>query len=200
LESRIVSLGQENKDLSEKVDLLLQEKMAMDIELSSMNTLLATRKSDMDRELKNREKLEILIKQTQQNLALKETEAQLKTEEAKHLKTNLSAIEIQLKQEKAMNQQLLNERDALNGRVARLSEEFEEQSLSITRLISETQAKAYEISVKDQDLKAALDEVKTSQRARDVLSKRIKALEEDKFEVQIERDKYKVHLSQLLST
>ncbi len=187
-------MGQENKDLTEKVDLLLQEKMAMDIELSSMNTLLSTRKSDMDRELKNREKLEVTIKQTQQNLALKETEAHLKSEEAKHLKTNLSAIEIQLKQEKAMNQELLNERDALNSRVARLTEEFEEQSLSITRLISETQAKAYDISVKDQDLKAALEEVKNLQKNRDTLNKRIKSLEEDKFEIQIERDKYKVQV------
>ncbi|KAJ3034777.1 hypothetical protein HDV00_004639 [Rhizophlyctis rosea] len=187
-QSEIHTLRNEVSDLESRVQVLIGERGSQDQELLTLKDLLATKKSELDRDGRNREKLEASLKQAIESGTKKDAEVQSKIEELRVLRASITDMEQTFKDEKKRIDKTEKEKDHLNARLGRLQQEYDEQVLTTTRLLSENQQQTGELKSWEEEVAKLKEEVRSATRVRDTLSKKIKSLEETKLEAEVERD------------
>ncbi|KAJ3036038.1 hypothetical protein HK097_003954, partial [Rhizophlyctis rosea] len=187
-QAEIRALRTETADLDSRVQTLIAERGTLDHELLTLKDLLATKKSELDRDARNREKLETTLKNTLDLSLKKDTEVLTKIEELKTLRLNITEMEQTYKDEKKRIDKTEKEKDHLGARLQRLQQEYDEQVLTTTRLLSENQQQTAELKSWEEEVSKIKEEARTLTRVRDTLSKKIKSLEESKLEAEVERD------------
>ncbi|KAJ3192296.1 hypothetical protein HK101_006773 [Irineochytrium annulatum] len=187
-QSDVKVLQAETDELNGKISSLLTERTAMDGDMHTLKELLFTKKAEQDREQRAREKIELALKAAADQTARKETEiAQLVTE-IRALKDGVGKLEAANKEERVRCERELREKEAVTGRLNRLQGEYDEQSLSCTRMQSENQNLAADVKSWEEEVLRFKEEYKSIARMKDSLQKRIKVLEEGKVEAEVERD------------
>ncbi|TPX72728.1 hypothetical protein SpCBS45565_g00036 [Spizellomyces sp. 'palustris'] len=181
----------ENDDLQNKVERLVSERGTLDHELLTLKDLLATKKSELDREARAREKLELVLKQTVDTCNKKDDLVATKVGELKALRETIQKLEMALKEERTKIEKGEKDKENMNARLGRLQQEYDEQVLTTTRLLSENQQQTGEIKSWEEELTKYKEEYRSVARVRDALQKRIKAIEEAKLEAEVERDQLK---------
>ena len=199
LEGQVKQLEDENKQLKfdfeefeAKLKNTIAEKNTMDVELQVLKEIISTKKSEMDRELRAKEKLEMSLKQATDFLAKKDNEIQTKILETKQLRDQIVLFENLLREEKAKYDKAELEKDSLGNKFTRIQQEYEEQVMTLTRLITENQQQSSNIKELEETLLRSKEEVRSLQRVKESLNRKYKSLEDDKNELDVEKDKLKV--------
>ena len=146
----------------------------------------------MDRDNRNRDKLEVSLKQAMEQLAKKDIEMGNKFNELRNTKDLLMKSENLLKDEKIRYEKCEKENDNVMSRIARVQQEYDEQVITITKLLSENQQQGMDLKNFEEDILRYKDELRNVTRVRDALTKKLKSAEEVKVEVEAERDVLRV--------
>ncbi|KAJ3291267.1 hypothetical protein HK104_006210 [Borealophlyctis nickersoniae] len=189
--TEIRALRAEVEELQSRVQVLISERGTLDLEMLTLKDLLATKKSELDRDARTREKLEATLKSAMDATTKKDAEVLAKIAEVKQLREGVGKLEVALKEERSKVEKAEKEKDHMNTRLTRLQQEYDEQVMTTTRLLSENQQQSGEIKGWEEELGKYKDELRSATRVRDALSKRIKGLEEAKLEAEVERDQLK---------
>ncbi|KAJ3145612.1 hypothetical protein HDU89_006976 [Geranomyces variabilis] len=185
------TLRTENDEYSVKIERLVSDRGTVAEELLTLKDLLATKKSELDREARAREKLEAALKQAIEACAHKDDEVATKVADLRALRETITKLEQACKDERARVEKGEKDKENMNARLARLQQEYDEQVLTTTRLLSENQQQTGEIKSWEEELTKYKEEYRSVTRVRDTLQKRIKAVEESKLEAEVERDQLK---------
>lgn len=193
----INGLRTEVTDLESRVQTLISEKNSLDHEMLTLKDILATKKSELDRDSRAREKLEQTLRSAMDAATKKDAEVIAKLNEVKQLRETIGKLEGSLKEERIRVEKAEKEKDHLSARLGRLQQEYDEQVLTTTRLLSENQQQTGELKGWEEELGKYKEELRSATRVKDSLSKRIKVLEDLKLEAEVERDQLRVsfHLS-----
>ena len=97
-------------------------------------------------------------------------------------------MEQSYKDEKKRIEKTEKEKDHLGARLQRLQQEYDEQVLTTTRLLSENQQQTAELKSWEEEVSKLKEDARSLTRVRDSLSKKIKSLEDSKLEAEVERD------------
>jgi chromosome segregation ATPase len=184
---------EQNHELQEKSRQLQLEQSEYEHELHTMKDLIATKKSEQDREQRARDKLERELKDTRFLVDKHRKECHEKEEEIARIREDMLKQENAVKEQKIVVDKTIKDQENMTLRNAKLQQDYEEQILNTTHLLSDNQRKANEMKNKEEELVKYKEEVKNIQRARDALARKIKTVEEQKLEVEIDRDALKVH-------
>ncbi|TPX56732.1 hypothetical protein PhCBS80983_g04333 [Powellomyces hirtus] len=185
------TLRNENGEYQERLERLVSERGTIAEELLTIKDLLATKKSELDREVRAREKLEVALKSANEIILKKDDEVAAKVTDVRELKTTITRLEGACKDERAKVEKGEKDKENMNARLVRLQQEYDEQVLTTTRLLSENQQQTGEIKGWEEELTKYKEEYRSVTRVRDALQKRIKAVEESKLEAEVERDQLK---------
>ena len=190
--NQIVQLRGEITELMEKTKSLEEEKMDGEQEITTLKDLIASKKSEGDREQRNKEKLERDLREARQVIEQKNVEVRTKQDAINRSKDEISKLESVIREQKATIERTVKEQENLQTRTAKLQQDYEEQILTTTQLLSENQQRAIEMKGRDEDLQKLREDIKNMSRVRDGLAKKLKQLEGQRDEAETERDHLKV--------
>ena len=176
------------EDRNEKIKGLMEERTATEEEMLTLKDFLASKKSEQDREIRAREKVDSALRQAMEAVDRKEDEMKLKALEAKTLKENMIKLDNQLQNERFRSEKLEKERDQLFARNSRLQQEFDDRNLEAQKLSNQSHDQRRILEVREDELDRLKDNLKQSSRAKDAMVKKQKALEEAKMNTEMERD------------
>jgi hypothetical protein len=166
--------------------------MRVEEEVLTLKDLLATKKSEQDREFRTREKVETAMRQATEASARKDTDLANKISEIKLIRDQMSRLENALREERQKVEKTEKEIEHTNAKMVRSQQEYEEQVQTTMKLIGENQKHLNAKKDWEEELAKVKEDLKLVTRARDGLSKRIKLLEEAKATAELERDELKV--------
>ncbi|KAJ3221633.1 hypothetical protein HK099_003289 [Clydaea vesicula] len=178
-------------ELEGKLYTLTTERGALDYEVLTLKDLLATKKSESDRDGRAREKLEIQNRQNNEELKKKDQEFSQKILECKQLKEQNLKNDLALKEEKTRYEKFEKENDILSLKLTKMLQEYDEQVLTISSLVNENQNQNRNLKNMEEEVSKYKDELRNCTRVRDSLAKRIKVMEEAKEEAEFEKDALK---------
>ena len=184
-----------SNDLEEKIHSLIDEKTKIDEEVLTLKDLLSAKKSEHDRDIRSKEKLESTVKQSNETITKKDADILAKTQEIKSMREQIIRIEASSREDRIKAEKIEKETEHLNTRIIRIQQEYEEQTQNILRLMNENSKYVDEIRSWEDEMGKQKDEFKIISRARDSLTKRLKVIEEAKGAAEIERDTLKVSLT-----
>jgi chromosome segregation ATPase len=185
-------LQSEVQDADQKYVSLMDEKSKIDEEIMTLKDLLSSKKSEQEREIRAREKLEVNLRQTQEVASKKEIELNNRVAEIKLMREQMSRMESGLREEHQKVEKTDKDIEVASAKIARLQQEYEEQVQANLRLLNENQKHAALRKEWEEELQKNRDDLKMVSRSRDALTKRIKQIEESRSTAEIERDKLKV--------
>lgn len=180
--------------MEEKIQSLIDEKLKVDEEILTLKDLLSAKKSEHDREIRAKEKLESALKQANEVISKKESENVIRLQEIKSIREQMSRIEGASRDDRIKAEKMEQENDHINTKVLRLHQDYEEQTQTILRLMKENNQYVADIGAWEEEFSKQKDEIKLISRARDSLSKRLKVVEEAKTTAEVERDTLKVKI------
>lgn len=188
----------ETEDLQEKLSNMILETNNTDMEMHALKDMLASKKSEAEREVRSKEKLEFTIRQQGDVMLKRDIEIQNKSNENKVLKEQLLKSELYHKEEILRSEKIAQERDILVNKCTRTQLDYEEQVLTVTRLLSENQKQHMEIKRLEDECHRVKEDIRVIQRAKENLNRKVKTIEESKLETEIERDELKATTQNLL--
>lgn len=177
-----------------KIKVLEAEKLESEQEIHSLKDLIATKRSEADKEHRNKDKLERELKEARQVIEVKNAEVRTKQDSVNRSKEDIVKLEAQLKEQKLMIEKTIKEQENTQTRTMKLQQDYEDQILTTSQLLAENQQKSIEIKVKEEDVAKIREEIKNISRIKDALQKKIKSLEDLKLGAEMERDNLKVCL------
>lgn len=195
--NQIVQLRNELSELVEKIKTVEAEKLESEEEIATLKDLIASKKSEGDRELRNKEKLERELREARQVIEQKNVEVRAKQETISRAKEEIGKLEGIIREQKLIIEKTIKEQENLQTRTAKLQQDYEEQIMTTTQLLSENQQRALELKSREDDISKLKDDIRSINRIRDGLAKKLKLLEDQKHEAEVERDQYKVILEKL---
>lgn len=184
----------ENNGMEEKIQSMIDERLKVDEEIMTLKDLLSAKKSEHDREIRAKEKLESALKQANDSLTKKEAENVVKIQEIKSIREQMSRIEVASRDDRIKAEKVEQEKDHINSKIQRLQQDYEEQTQTILRLMKENNQYVEAIGAWEEEVGKQKDEFKLISRARDSLTKRLKVIDDAKSSAEIERDTLRVSL------
>ncbi|KAJ3415562.1 hypothetical protein HDV05_004613 [Chytridiales sp. JEL 0842] len=178
-------------DLKEKCEILKTDKIQLRDELESLKELMFSKKTEQDRETRNREKAEQQVKQSNELLKTKELELVRGNKEISSLKERLALVESILKEEKLKVDKELKEKEILLHRISRLQNDLDDKSLETTKLQTQAQQFTSDIKSWEEELDKYKEEYRGITRMKEMMQKKVKMLEEGKLAAEVERDTLK---------
>lgn len=195
--STIVQLRKEISDMIEKERTIENEKVAAEAEIHQLKDLIATKKSESDREQRKKDKLEKEMEDGRAQLEALSTEVKGKQATLAKTQEELQRLEAALKEQKVLTDKALKDHDVLNTRTVKLHQDYEEQVLATTHLAAENQQRLAELKVKDEEINHLRLETSRVNKMRDALGKKLKAVDDQKSEVERQRGSMKGRIQTL---
>jgi chromosome segregation ATPase len=180
----------------ERIKSIESDKNKAEHEVYTLKEAITAKKAESDRETRNKERLERELKDARASIDQKTLENRSKQEALARAKEEMSKLEHMLREQKTVIEKTSKEQEHLQAKAAKLQQDYEEQILNTNQLLAENQSKSAELRLREEDISKIKDEIKMVNRVKDNLSKKIKILEEEKHDAEIERDELKVLLSQ----
>eukprot|EP01137_Pigoraptor_chileana_P008977 Opistho-2@56553 len=193
----IVQLRKDITELMDRMQSIEGEKATAESEVSQLKDLIASKKSESDREQRKKEKLEREMKDNRQLLESKNNEIKTKQSQISKNQEEITRLEHQLREQKTLTEKALKDHDALNARTMKLQAEYEDQVLTTTQLASENQQKAAELKMKEEEIGELRNETGQVNKMREALQKKIKGLDEEKMEGKRQKDELKAKINAL---
>lgn len=187
-----MQLRSEINDLLERIKSMESDKNKAEHEVYTLKEAITAKKAESDRETRNKERLERELKDARALIDQKTLENRSKQEALIRAKEEISKLEHMLREQKTVLEKTSKEQEHLQAKAAKLQQDYEEQILNTNQLLAENQSKSAELRLREEDISKIKDEIKMINRVKDNLSKKIKILEEEKNDAEVERDELKV--------
>ncbi|KAJ3258086.1 hypothetical protein HK103_004079 [Boothiomyces macroporosus] len=186
--NEIKSLKVDLDDSQVKIEQLHKEREYKDEEMLSLKDYLAAKKSEHDREIREREKTEKELRYSTDVNEKREAELKVKNEEIKGLKESLMKTELLLQNEKVRAEKLEHERDHLQSIQVRFQQDLDEQAVTNQNLLNKTHEQARKMKAWEEEIARLREINKTISKAKQQLMKKFKVIDETKTGIELERD------------
>lgn len=190
--NEIQTLQMNLEEKETKIQNMQDDKRMQDDDMQTLKDFLATKKSDQDREVMARERLEGILKATSEAAERKEDEVKQKLIETKTLKEQLMKLETQYQSEKFKGEKIEKEKDILFNKVNRLQQEVDDQKIEVQKSQNSQHETSIILEGRENELARLKDLMKQANRAKENQQKRVRILEETKIAVELERDTLRV--------
>ena len=151
---QVVGYRNEIGDSNERVKALEVEKSAKDSEIAELAEQIARLKSDAERELRRKERLEKDAKDMKIMLEKKQEEVRQKQLAVNQGEEELGRQALKLRELEFQAQKAHKENDALSQKTQRLQQELEEQINTNNQLLTENNQRQIELKTKDDEIAA----------------------------------------------
>ncbi len=179
-------------DLQDAQKKAVDEKAGILVDYSTLKDVLATKKSEADRELRNKEKLDKELKDAR-NLVDDRNALIVQKDETLHkAKEEISKLELHVKEQRHATEKVMKECEILGMKLAKAQSDNEQQIRNMTDLLNENQQCLTDIKAKDDLINRLREEIKVLNRTRVTLAKKLKNSEHDRQDVEQEKDGIKV--------
>jgi chromosome segregation ATPase len=193
--ARIVDMRAEIAQIVELMRETDVDKAAAERELHQLRELITTKKAEIEREVRRRERLEKEVKDVRHLTEARSVELRAKGDVLAKLATKLEVLEGQVRGQKGSTEQSLKELEASRARHAKLQQELEERLVQIAALRSENAKQQDELRRRDLEVDQCLQEIQKRAKERDFVVKRNKELDEGKVNLDRERDALRAAIS-----
>ncbi|KAJ3059052.1 hypothetical protein HDU98_004936, partial [Podochytrium sp. JEL0797] len=184
---KIVMLRNGIAEVTDKVRITDQLKSDCEHQIYILKERNADKKSEIDGEMRNKERLERDLRELRIVVAVKSQEVRVKQDAVNRASDDISILESQIRTQKQLLEKLVKAREGLQGRMVKLKEDCREQIEVSAQLIQENADLGREWKEKDIVLHKNKVEVKKVARVKEALTKKNKLLEEQKVEAELER-------------
>ncbi|KAJ3057197.1 hypothetical protein HK097_011202 [Rhizophlyctis rosea] len=184
---KIVRLRNSIIDMSEKIKQADQQKRDFERETYDLKEKGALKKSDIDQELRTKERLERDLRELRVVVAVKSQEVRGKQDAVNRGTDEINVLESQIKNQKQMMEKLMKDEESLTVRTIKLQEEADQQMTLTSQLMEENAGLNTELKIREMELAKNRNEVRKVGRIKEALAKKIKLGEEQKLEAEMER-------------
>eukprot|EP00033_Pygsuia_biforma_P003301 GCRY01003618.1.p1 GENE.GCRY01003618.1~~GCRY01003618.1.p1 ORF type:complete len:896 (+),score=357.46 GCRY01003618.1:142-2829(+) len=190
-------LRKELADQLEKIRALEGQTSTLDNEIHQLTDTIATMKTESNRATKKKEKLEKDLKENSVLLKQRQEEIQMRKQEIAQGEEQILKLQQEIKEAKNHSLHAAKEYDALVLKLQKLQQDMEEQIHTNMQLSAESGQRQVEIKVKEDEIAALKQEQMKANRIREGLLKKQKTLEEQKIEVEKEREALRTEIAQM---
>ncbi|KAJ3334204.1 hypothetical protein HDU76_006576 [Blyttiomyces sp. JEL0837] len=183
----IVHLRNAISDITDKIRSTDQLKRDREHEIYDLKERNATKKADIDAEIRNKERLERDLRELRVIVAVKSQEVRSKQEAVNRATDDISILESQIKSQRQMLEKLAKDQETLEARAIKLQQDCNEQITLTGRLMEQNEELGRDLKIKEAELSHNKMEIKRINKLRDVLGKKNRQLEEEKGEAEHER-------------
>ncbi len=194
-QNEIRALRADLEENTTKFDSLSKDRSFVEDEMVALKEYLAAKKSEHDREIRGREKVELNLRQAYETLERREIDLRSKSDEIKGLKEGLNKTETLLQSEQARSEKMTNERDAIYSQQARLQQDFDEKANLNETIMNTNHEQARKLKAWDEEISRLRENYKVVTKAKMALAKKFKTLDEAKIGTEMERDGLRVNES-----
>jgi chromosome segregation ATPase len=185
---------QQQAEISETQEKLRQadiDRAQLEGEVLQLKEAINIKKADAEREHRKRERLEKEVRELKGTLEQKSSELKQKQLQIGSADEQQTKLNIMLSTAKASTEKMQKEYNQLNDRVTKLHADLEEQIHQNTELLADNCQKQVSLKLKDEEIESTKAEVVRVTKLRDQTHKKIKGLEEQRHEIEKERDTLK---------
>lgn len=187
LESQVQRMTQENISLTETVQKHESEKLQGEVEITNLRDMLNAKRTEAERELRRRERLEKELQELKQSLESRNKNLRAIQNSIKEQEDLKGLHDKQLKDQKSVVEALAEKEEKLQADIDKLKKETKDDEERRKKLHEENVELGKELKVKAEEMKACAQEKDKAQKAFDQL-KRKKALEDDeRHEIEMSR-------------
>ncbi|KAI8826923.1 uncharacterized protein EV422DRAFT_17575 [Fimicolochytrium jonesii] len=197
---KIVHLRNSIADVSERIKMADQQKRELEREIYELRDRSASKKAEIDAELRIKEKLERDLRELRVVVGVKLQEVRGKQDAVNRATDDITIIESQIRTQRQMTEKLVKDEEALNIRMDALQIEANEQMELTSDLMEQNVLMASELRRREGQLEKNLSEVRKVAKIKDALVKKLQACEEQKLEAELERKDIRLECEGKLDT
>lgn len=184
---KIVQLRNGLVTISEKIEKTEVSKNDLEEEIHSLKEKNTEKRIEIDNEMRNKDRLEQELREQRVVVTIKSQEVAGKQNEVNRATEDIAVIESQIKLQKQMIEKLLRDQESLGSRTVKLQHDYDEQMSETSKLVSENQSSMVVLKIKEAELLNHIAEVKKVARIKEILIKKNRILEDQKFQAEFVR-------------
>lgn len=180
------------RELTERVRGLEGEKVTADVAISELKSVIGSKKTEVDRERKRKERLESSLKEVKGSV--EERDRQIRAKQASVAEGNdeLRQLELSLRENKQNTDRFLKEADTLSLKVQKLAAELEERTKLNASLHAENVQRAAELKHAEAEIDSVKKEVSRHDKLRQTVLDKVAAVDAKRAMADDQRDELKV--------
>ncbi|XP_067909127.1 cilia- and flagella-associated protein 58 isoform X1 [Heterodontus francisci] len=149
------------------------------------------RENEISREMRRKEKLSKELTRLKGELEDSQAEMKLLIIQQQKTKDDYQKLDLQLKEQKILNERASKDLELLHHKVVKLQQENEQQTVITEQLTHENQQKTTDLKAKEEDVTQLRHDVTKLTKVREVLQRRLHQTEEQKLELDHQRETLK---------
>ncbi|XP_046562780.1 cilia- and flagella-associated protein 58-like [Haliotis rubra] len=170
---------------------LEQERANAEEKIQELSQDIQVRNNEAQREARKKDKLERELKQTKADLDGKASEIKAMTGQIERFKQDISKLEMQLKEQRVFNERSLKDSEVMHARFTKLTTDYENQVVAADQLAAENQSKVSDLKQKEDEVTGLKGETQRLSKAREVIQRKLRQAEDQKGEVEQQRETLK---------
>ncbi|XP_031418416.1 cilia- and flagella-associated protein 58 isoform X2 [Clupea harengus] len=177
-------------------DLESQKEKAMET-IAQLQQSIQVRENECSREQRRKEKLEKELRQLHADLESKVSEIKTLTLQTHRSKDEHQRMEQQLREQRILNERATKELEQLQMRNTKLQQENEQHGIGLEQLTLDNQQRTSDLKMKEEDVVQMRQEIAKLTKVREVTQRKLCLTEEQKLEVEQQRDMLKNQITGL---
>jgi len=176
---------------------LEQDKAEAEEKIMELNQDIQVKNNEAQREARKRDKLDRDLNQSKSELDAKNSEIKNMVTQIERYKVEKDKLDQQLREQRVLSERTMKDAEILNSRLNKLSAEYENQLMSADVLAQENQSKVAELKQKEDDLNALKTETQRQNKTREAIQRRLRNVEENKADIEQQRETLKGQITGL---
>ncbi|XP_071090253.1 cilia- and flagella-associated protein 58-like [Haliotis cracherodii] len=187
----ITKLREQLAESTSQQGTLEQERANAEEKIQEISQDIQVRNNEAQREARKKDKLERELKQTKADLDGKASEIKAMTGQIERFKQDISKLEMQLKEQRVFNERSLKDSEVMHARFTKLTTDYENQVVAADLLAAENQSKVTDLKQKEDEVTGLKGETQRLGKAREVIQRKLRQAEDQKGEVEQQRETLK---------
>eukprot|EP00794_Sanderia_malayensis_P005258 gene5258-5922_t len=193
----IVKLREELQSASANLQTLEGNAAEAGVKIAELREDIQVKSNESQREMRKKEKLEKELKQTKSEVESKHSELKAKQSQLQKSQEETLRLEQQLKEQRILNERAVKDTELLNNRLTKLQQDFDAQLSSAEQLAQENNQKGAELKLREEEINNLKNESVRLARQREIIQKRFRGVEEQKVEIEHEKETLKGQIGAL---
>ncbi|XP_046376534.1 cilia- and flagella-associated protein 58-like [Haliotis rufescens] len=187
----ITKLREQLAESTNQQGTLEQERANAEEKIQEISQDIQVRNNEAQREARKKDKLERELKQTKADLDGKASEIKGMAGQIERFKQDISKLEMQLKEQRVFNERSLKDSEVMHARFTKLTTDYENQVVAADQLAAENQSKVTDLKQKEDEVTGLKGETQRLGKAREVIQRKLRQAEDQKGEVEQQRETLK---------
>nr|XP_060622997.1 cilia- and flagella-associated protein 58 [Anolis sagrei ordinatus] len=195
--AEVVKLRENVANMSDQQQEAEKTKVETDSTIAQLQQEIQMRQNEASRDSRKKDKMEKELRQLQAELDNKLTDMKTMQQNMNKTKEDLSKLEQQLKEQKIQNERFQKDLDQCQIKNAKLQQDNDQHILVVEQLSQENQQKTLELRSREDELSQMRQEIGKLTKTREIMQRKLRAVEEQKIHAEHERELLKNHISGL---